>query len=323
MITTFKNGLRNFKERIKDTCYRITKQNGTLIYRVKDLSTNIHKAIDDVWPKEFEKPIIKHLQPFPFLSHNDIIIKSEYINELTIDDYYLYGYRYVDKMPFGAMDGILILKKYFESNECYLICGTAGSGKTTYIKTLLNRMSMLKNYKKEIYICDPKMVEYDSYKNDPRFKKVVEDKDSILKTVKSIRDKCMKRYKMLKNNPYKKNIRYSNPKIVLVIDELADFPATYKNKIIGYLNTIARHNKSTGITFIVSTQNYLSCFNKKQLDKEKMTRIVFATSTIEESKAALGYIDASELTNKGEAYIVGPDYYYLDEDYDLVSIKVR
>ena len=138
-----------------------------------------------------------------------------------------------------------------------LIGGTTGSGKSVLLHNIV--LSLIK-FDTEIFLADPKYVEFTMYQDLPQVKSISNEIDDLYIALDYIKSQMQKRYRLLSKNrsrnisEYNKKNAFSKLKpIALVIDEWADFVLQDKGlqKEICY---IAQKGRAAGIGIVLATQ---------------------------------------------------------------------
>ncbi|MDU2552765.1 MAG: DNA translocase FtsK, partial [Staphylococcus epidermidis] len=178
-----------------------------------------------------------------------------------------------------------------------LIAGATGSGKSVCINSIL--MSLLyKNHPEELrlLLIDPKMVELAPYNDLPHLvSPVITDVKAATQSLKWAVEEMEKRYKLFaqyhvrnitafnKKAPYEQRM----PKIVIVIDELADLMMMAPQDVEQSIARIAQKARACGIHMLVATQrpsvNVITGLIKANIP----TRIAFMVSSSVDSRTIL------------------------------------
>ena len=158
-----------------------------------------------------------------------------------------------------------------------LIGGTTGSGKSVLLHNIV--LSLIK-FDTEIFLADPKYVEFTMYQDLPQVKSISNEIDDLYIALDYIKSQMQKRYRLLSKNrsrnisEYNKKNTFSKLKpIALVIDEWADFVLQDKGlqKEICY---IAQKGRAAGIGIVLATQrpsvNIISGVIKAKLSGQNM-----------------------------------------------------
>lgn len=196
-----------------------------------------------------------------------------------------------------------------------LIAGATGSGKSVCINSIL--MSLLyKNHPEELrlLLIDPKMVELAPYNDLPHLvSPVITDVKAATQSLKWAVDEMEKRYKLFaqfhvrnitafnKKAPYEQRM----PKIVIVIDELADLMMMAPQEVEQSIARIAQKARACGIHMLVATQrpsvNVITGLIKANIP----TRIAFMVSSSVDSRTILDSGGAERLLGYGDMLYLG------------------
>lgn len=196
-----------------------------------------------------------------------------------------------------------------------LIAGATGSGKSVCINSIL--LSLLyKNHPEELklLLIDPKMVELAPYNGLPHLvSPVITDVKAATQSLKWAVDEMEKRYKLFaqyhvrnitafnKKAPYEHRL----PKIVIVIDELADLMMMAPQEVEQSIARIAQKARACGIHMLVATQrpsvNVITGLIKANIP----TRIAFMVSSSVDSRTILDSGGAERLLGYGDMLYLG------------------
>ena len=196
-----------------------------------------------------------------------------------------------------------------------LIAGATGSGKSVCINSIL--MSLLyKNHPEELrlLLIDPKMVELAPYNDLPHLvSPVITDVKAATQSLKWAVEEMEKRYKLFaqyhvrnitafnKKAPYEQRM----PKIVIVIDELADLMMMAPQDVEQSIARIAQKARACGIHMLVATQrpsvNVITGLIKANIP----TRIAFMVSSNVDSRTILDSGGAERLLGYGDMLYLG------------------
>ncbi|PNZ58040.1 DNA translocase FtsK [Staphylococcus casei] len=196
-----------------------------------------------------------------------------------------------------------------------LIAGATGSGKSVCINSIL--MSLLyKNHPEELrlLLIDPKMVELAPYNDLPHLvAPVITDVKAATQSLKWAVEEMERRYKVFAKyhvrniTAYNKKATYDDrmPKIVIVIDELADLMMMAPQEVEQSIARIAQKARACGIHMLVATQrpsvNVITGLIKANIP----TRIAFMVSSSVDSRTILDSGGAERLLGYGDMLYLG------------------
>mgnify|MGYP002718451067 FL=1 len=196
-----------------------------------------------------------------------------------------------------------------------LIAGATGSGKSVCINSIL--MSLLyKNHPEELrlLLIDPKMVELAPYNDLPHLvSPVITDVKAATQSLKWAVEEMERRYKLFAQyhvrniTAFNKKASYEQrmPKIVIVIDELADLMMMAPQEVEQSIARIAQKARACGIHMLVATQrpsvNVITGLIKANIP----TRIAFMVSSSVDSRTILDSGGAERLLGYGDMLYLG------------------
>ncbi|RIM73320.1 DNA translocase FtsK [Staphylococcus arlettae] len=196
-----------------------------------------------------------------------------------------------------------------------LIAGATGSGKSVCINSIL--LSLLyKNHPEELklLLIDPKMVELAPYNDLPHLvSPVITDVKAATQSLKWAVEEMERRYKLFAQyhvrniTAFNKKAAYEDrlPKIVIVIDELADLMMMAPQDVEQSIARIAQKARACGIHMLVATQrpsvNVITGLIKANIP----TRIAFMVSSSVDSRTILDSGGAERLLGYGDMLYLG------------------
>lgn len=200
-----------------------------------------------------------------------------------------------------------------------LIAGATGSGKSVCINTII--MSILYRYSPndvKLIMIDPKVVELSIYNGVPHLliPVVTEAKKAagaLNWAVAEMNDRYKKfaKYNVRDLHGYNKKIEQIEaenveglpeklPKIIIIIDELADLMMVAQNEVEAAICRLAQLARACGIHLVIATQrpsvNVITGLIKANIP----TRIAFAVSSGVDSRTILDGVGAERLLGKGD-----------------------
>ena len=195
-----------------------------------------------------------------------------------------------------------------------LIAGTTGSGKTLLLdQCLLSLMLRLTPDELKLLLIDPKVVEFQKYKDLPYLQfPVINNPEDMLCALEWLKEEMDRRYKVLADAPCR-DIRALNeqkpgsmPYIVVIINELADLMLIGKGQVESLLSQLCAKSRAVGIHFIISTPRPDPQVLSNIIRVNFPARIAFKTSEKSASELILGIDDAKDLLGLGDMLFMGP-----------------
>ncbi len=197
-----------------------------------------------------------------------------------------------------------------------LVAGSSGSGKSVFLGSLI--ISLIYKYSPEelrLILIDPKKTEFVLYNNLPHLM-INEIITEALKAVQSLNwaiGEMNRRYglfeKMSRAGTYVVNLDQYNahveklerlPKIVIIIDELADLMLAAKKDIEDKIQNLTQKARAAGIHLVVATQRPSTDVITGVIKSNLPTRIAFAVATDVDSRVILDQTGAQKLLGKGD-----------------------
>ncbi|QLK86277.1 DNA translocase FtsK [Staphylococcus sp. 17KM0847] len=196
-----------------------------------------------------------------------------------------------------------------------LIAGATGSGKSVSINSILISL-LYRNHPEELklLLIDPKMVELAPYNDLPHLvAPVITDVKAATQSLKWAVDEMERRYKLFAQThvrnitAFNKKVSYEQriPKIVIVIDELADLMMMAPQDVEQSIARLAQKARACGIHMLVATQrpsvNVITGLIKANIP----TRIAFMVSSSVDSRTILDSGGAERLLGYGDMLYLG------------------
>ena len=189
-----------------------------------------------------------------------------------------------------------------------LIAGSTGSGKSVCVNTLINSI-LYKASPDEVkfLLIDPKVVELASYNGIPHLLiPVVTDPKKAANALNWAVVEMNRRYKLFAENQVKDITSYNEkaeeklPKIVIIIDELADLMMACANDVEDYICRLAQMARAAGMHLIIATQRPSVDVITGVIKANIPSRIAFAVSSQTDSRTILDLGGAEKLLGKGD-----------------------
>ena len=195
-----------------------------------------------------------------------------------------------------------------------LVAGATGSGKSVCLTSLISSLASENSPDKlRFVLIDPKMVELTMFNELPHLLYDVAVKSNLAaRTLELVVQEMEERYELL-SQARKRNIASYNeesdeppPRIVVVIDELADLMLVGQREIEETLVRLAQLARAVGIHVIAATQRPSSDVITGLIKANFPTRIAFMVSTKVDSRVILDRAGAEALVGRGDMLFMSP-----------------
>ena len=201
-----------------------------------------------------------------------------------------------------------------------LIAGSTGSGKSVCITAIAACLAM-NNTPEELrmVMIDSKMVELIRFNGLPHlYGKVETNLDRILGVLRWVVVEMEHRYRLLESmhardlNSYNKKVSRSAdgeplPRIVVLIDELADLMMSAPDQTEHNLVRLAQMARATGIHLVVATQRPSTDVVTGLIKANFPARLAFAVASGIDSRVILDYTGAESLLGRGDMLFLNPE----------------
>lgn len=192
-----------------------------------------------------------------------------------------------------------------------LIAGTTGSGKSVCINTIICSL-LLRNSPDEVQfiMIDPKMVELSGYNGIPHLiMPVITDMRLAMESLENVVDIMEGRYAKLMATGTRNIDSYNKledesiakmPRIVVIIDEMADLMMTNDKEVEDYIIRIAQKARACGIHLVVATQRPERTVITGLIKANIPSRIAFMVRAKVDSRIILDEAGAEKLLGRGD-----------------------
>jgi len=197
-----------------------------------------------------------------------------------------------------------------------LIAGTTGSGKSIFIHDILVSL-LLKNTPESLnlILIDPKRVELIHYFDLPHLiMEPIVDVKKTLGVFNWLIEEMEERYKLLQEFKTRDIDSYNEkqivkkekimPRIILVIDELADLMVTYGSNIEAMIIRLTQMARATGIHLILATQRPSVDIITGLIKANIPNRICFKVASYVDSRTVLDVSGAEKLIGSGDGLFI-------------------
>ncbi|WP_414042680.1 DNA translocase FtsK [Macrococcus sp. EM39E] len=223
-----------------------------------------------------------------------------------------------------------------------LIAGATGSGKSVCINSILVSLLYRNNPNElKLLLIDPKMVELAPYNDLPHLiAPVITDVKAATESLKWVVEEMERRYKIFADihvrniTAYNQKVSYVErlPKIVIVIDELADLMMMSPQDVEHSIARIAQKARAAGIHMILATQRPSVNVITGLIKANVPTRVAFMVSSAVDSRTIIDGGGAEKLLGNGDMLYLGNGMnkpiriqgnYVSDEEIDAVVQYVK
>ncbi len=203
-----------------------------------------------------------------------------------------------------------------------LVAGSSGSGKSVFLGSLI--ISLIYKYSPEelrLILIDPKKTEFVLYNNLPHLmiNEIITDANKAVQSLNWAIGEMNRRYglfeQMSRAGQYVVNLDEYNsklekskrlPKIVIIIDELADLMLAAKKEMEDRIQNLTQKARAAGIHLIVATQRPSTDVITGVIKSNLATRIAFYVASDVDSRVILDQTGAQKLLGKGDLLYTMP-----------------
>ncbi|MBT3817177.1 MAG: hypothetical protein HOE80_02275 [Candidatus Magasanikbacteria bacterium] len=197
-----------------------------------------------------------------------------------------------------------------------LIAGATGSGKTVCMNTVITSL-LYQNTAEDLrmIMVDPKRVELTLYNGIPHLlTPVITDTSKTVNALKWCIEEMNRRFELLAqagnrdiDSYNQKNPTLKIPRIIFIIDELADLMATAANEVESGIIRLAQMARAVGIHLIVATQRPSVDVITGLMKANIPARIAFSVASITDSRTILDSAGADKLIGRGDMLLQTAD----------------
>lgn len=277
--------------------------------------TSIQGFKDDL-AMRLEKESVRILAPIPGKNAIGIEIPNKHRSTVTFSEVVQ-----SDEFKNGSLYAVGVGKDLYGKIHVYpfpkfphiLIAGQTGAGKSCCIGTLL--CSVLYKCGPEdcrLILVDPKRTEFTAYNGIPHLltDEVICDVDKAIRALNWAVNEMMRRMQLLAlagcrdideyNAKCEKDGLEKLPRILIVIDELADLMELGKKAVEESINRIGRLARASGIHMVLATQRPSVDVISGTIKNNLPTRMACKVTSLVDSKTILDYMGAESLLGNGD-----------------------
>lgn len=184
-----------------------------------------------------------------------------------------------------------------------LIAGATGSGKSVALDAILCSLLYCASPSQvQFVLIDPKRVELGAYAGLPHLARpIVTDTAEAIRTLQQAEAAMDSRYKAMQRG------KEIGPRMVIVIDELADLMLTSRKSVEHSIVRIAQLGRAAGIHLILATQKPLVSVVTGLIQANTPCKLALQTASTGDSVRILGHKGAEKLLGRGDALLKLPD----------------
>ncbi len=198
-----------------------------------------------------------------------------------------------------AVDGVPLLLRVSAPDVAHvLIAGTTGSGKSEAARTMLASLMLYQRPRDvQIIIVDPKASEFRHFEHLPHL---------CCPIIKNVEDAVANLEWLVEEMTRRQEQMIVRPRIVLVIDELADLLMQGGDQVEGYLTRLVQRGRSAGISVIGCTQKPTASVLGGLVKANFPVRLVGKVTSANEALVASGVAQsgAEKLMGRGDFLLI-------------------
>lgn len=196
-------------------------------------------------------------------------------------------------------DGIPLLLRLASPDVTHvLVSGTTGSGKSELVKTIVASIILFQNPRDiQFVVLDPKGSTLSAFAHLPFFLGAIET--TIEQAIVRLRWLEIEMERRQQQNIVR-------PRVVLILDELADWMAQGGREFQVHLTRIVQRGRSAGISVVASTQKPTSAAIGGLLKANFPVRLIGKVTSAEDARVAAGFggTGAEKLSGRGDFILV-------------------
>ena len=294
------------------TRYNVTLPRGVMPAKVvaldQSISMNLYSEGVNIYPN-FRDGVVSVEVPNSerqFVQLGSMLSGDTFVNAKSSSLMFAMGKDVANKKVYGDISKMIHL----------LVAGASGSGKSVFLGALI--ISLIYKYSPEelrLILIDPKKTEFVLYNDLPHLmiNEIITDANKAVQSLNWAIDEMNRRYGLFQDmsnaGTYVVNLDQYNeklekaqrlPKIVIIIDELADLMLAAKKDMEEKIQNLTQKARAAGIHLIVATQRPSTDVITGVIKSNLPTRIAFGVATDVDSRVILDQTGAQKLLGKGD-----------------------
>lgn len=187
-----------------------------------------------------------------------------------------------------------------------LIAGATGSGKSVIINGFIMSLLAYDPQCCDIWLCDPKRVDYQIYRKCENVKRYANTTETIAELLQVAVAEMMSRYRHLERNGKRKGGKH----LFIIVDEIADLMTSREHgrNIENSLIRLSQLARACNIHLITATQRPTADIINKRISVNMVARIGLRTDSAQDSRNILGCPGCERLPRYGKALYKTPDF---------------
>lgn len=198
-----------------------------------------------------------------------------------------------------AVDGMPLLVRIPAPDVSHvLVAGTTGSGKSQAARVMLASLMLFQRPRDiQVIIVDPKATEFRAFEHLPHL---------LCPVIKNVEDACANLEWLVEEMVRRQEQLIVRPRILLVIDELADLLMQGGAEVETFLTRLLQRGRSAGISVIACTQKPTASVLGSLVKANFPVRLVGKVTSAAEALVAAGIAQsgAEKLTGRGDFILI-------------------
>jgi S-DNA-T family DNA segregation ATPase FtsK/SpoIIIE len=205
-----------------------------------------------------------------------------------------------------SIDGIVTVP--IRSLPHMIIAGATGSGKSVFLNSVITEL-LIKNTPDQLrlMLIDPKRVELNQYAGIQHLiGDVIDDPELADSALGDMVDVMSDRYKIMRDHGARHAAKLKLPKIVVVIDELADLMMVGRKSVESKIVRIAQLGRASSIHVLAATQRPSADVVTGLIKANMPARLAFRVASGVDSRIILDASGAQSLLGRGDGLYRSP-----------------